>query len=66
MKSCSRRVKSSLCSGEIKNLTVFGVEKPDEYLTHLYGDWRKLPPIEKQVSHHDFILCDLNKSYLER
>lgn len=26
----------------------------DEYLTNGYGDWRKLPPVEKQVSHHAF------------
>ena len=26
-----------------------------EYLTSLYGDYMKLPPKEKQVSHHDFI-----------
>lgn len=27
----------------------------DEYLSNLYGDYMKLPPKEKQVSHHDFI-----------
>lgn len=26
----------------------------EEYLRNLYGDYRKLPPKEKQVSHHDF------------
>lgn len=26
----------------------------DEYLTNGYGDWRKLPPKEKRVSHHAF------------
>ncbi len=26
----------------------------DEYLTMTYGDYMKLPPVEKQVSHHDF------------
>lgn len=26
----------------------------DEYLTNLYGDYMKLPPKEKQVTHHDF------------
>ena len=50
---------------QFENLTVFGVENPDEYLTSIYGDWRKLPPEEKRVSHHDYVLCDLNKSYLE-
>lgn len=26
----------------------------DEYLSNLYGDYMKLPPEEKRVSHHDF------------
>lgn len=25
--------------------------KAEEYLSHIYGNWRKLPPIEKRVSH---------------
>ena len=45
---------------------IFGVECPDEYLRNLYGDWRKLPPKEKQVSHHDFTYLSLTESYLER
>lgn len=35
------------------------------YLTALYGNYMELPPIEKRVTHHDFVLCDLNKSYKE-
>lgn len=27
----------------------------ETYLTHLYGDFMKLPPLEKQISDHDFI-----------
>lgn len=49
-----------------EGVEVYGVEQYDEYLTRLYKDWRKLPPKEKQVSHHDFILLDLEKSYLEK
>ena len=50
---------------KFENIEIYGVEKADEYLTHLYGDWRKLPPAEKRVSHHDYIFCDLNQSYLK-
>ena len=50
---------------KFENIEVFGAEKADEYLTHIYGDWRQLPPVEKRVTHHDFIMCDLNKSYLD-
>lgn len=31
-----------------------GMRDYDEYLSNAYGDWRKLPPKEKQVSHHLF------------
>ena len=37
----------------------------DAYLTKVYGDYMKLPPEEKRVSHHDFLFLDLDKSYLE-
>ncbi len=42
---------------------VFGVEKYDEYLTQLYGNWRELPPEEKRVSHHDYVYCNLHEGY---
>ncbi len=48
-----------------ENIEIFGVEKPDEYLTHLYGNWKQLPPIEKQTSHHDYVELDLKHSYLQ-
>lgn len=25
-----------------------------DYLSHVYGDYMKLPPVEKQISHHAF------------
>ena len=50
---------------QFENISVYGVEQPDLYLTSLYGDWRKLPPKEKQKSHHDFILLDLNTPYIQ-
>lgn len=48
-----------------EGIKIYGVERADDYLTHLYGDWRQLPPIEKQQSHHAFEFCDLNRSYLD-
>ena len=50
---------------KFENLEIYGVEKYNEYLTNLYGNYMQLPPLEKRVSHHDFILLDLSKSYLE-
>lgn len=40
-------------------------ENTDAYLTQQYGDYRKLPPKEKQVTHHDYVAMDLHRSYLE-
>lgn len=48
-----------------EELEVYGPQRADEYLSYLYGDWRQLPPEEKRVSHHDFVLIDLERSYLE-
>ncbi len=48
---------------KFENIEVNIQENFDGYLTHLYGDWRKLPPEEKRVSHHDYEL-DLNHSFL--
>ena len=39
-----------------------GVEHYDEYLSNKYGDYMKLPPVEKQIQHHFFRL-DLNRPY---
>lgn len=49
---------------KFETIEVYGAEKADEYLTSLYGDWRKLPPIEKQVTQHDYVELDLRRSYL--
>ena len=48
-----------------EGISVYGPEKPDEYLTALYGNWRKLPPPEKRKSHHGFLYLNLEKSYLK-
>ena len=50
---------------QFENIVIYGIEDYDAYLTHIYKDWRKLPPKEKQVSQHDFVCLDLNKSYID-
>lgn len=48
-----------------EDMQLFCVQDYDAYLTCIYGDWRKLPPVEKQVTHHDFIYCNLNEPFKE-
>jgi len=48
-----------------ENLQVYGVEDYEGYLTQVYGDWRKMPPVEQRVSKHDHVYMNLEESYLE-
>ena len=48
---------------DFEDTKVYGPEDFDNYLRNVYNDWRKLPPVEKQVSHHDFIYMNLHESY---
>lgn len=52
----------TLCKFE--NNEFYGPQKPDEYLSALYGDWRKLPPKEEQKSNHDYLEINLDESYI--
>ena len=51
--------------GEFEGLKVRIPENFDAYLTQKYGDWRSEPPIEKQKSHHNCVICDTEVSYLQ-
>lgn len=48
---------------DFEGIKVLGVEQYDKYLTKLYGNYMQLPPVEKQVSPHSFIRCELNVPY---
>lgn len=52
-----------LCKFE--DIQIYIPEDADAYLKRVYGDYMKLPPEEKRVTHHDFLHLDLDKSYLE-
>lgn len=47
-----------------EDIQLYGPEKYDEYLTTIYGDWRKLPPEDKRHTKHNFIEMDLEKPYV--
>ena len=46
-----------------ENLEVTIPEKYDLYLKHIYGNYMQLPPINKQISHHDVIYSNLDGEY---
>ncbi len=48
---------------EFEGIKLYGPAMMDEYLTAMYGDWRTPPPPEKQITHHDYLEIDLEKSY---
>ena len=50
---------------DFENVKMRIPENSHEYLKSLYNDYEKLPPKEKQVSHHDYLYVDLEKSYLK-
>lgn len=50
---------------KFEDITILGVEDYNSYLSCLYGDWRKLPPKDKQITHHDYLFLDLDVSYFD-
>jgi lipopolysaccharide cholinephosphotransferase len=50
---------------QFEDIVVWGVENYDAYLTHLYGDWRMLPPADKRISRHDFLECSLDAPFAQ-
>lgn len=51
---------------QFEDIKAFGVADYDGYLTRVYGEWRKMPPIAKRVTHHDYIKLDLDSSYMSK
>lgn len=48
-----------------ESIEVYGPEQCDQYLTHIYKNWRQLPPEDKRHSAHDFINLDLKSPYIK-
>lgn len=49
---------------KFEELEIYGAQDYESYLSSLYGNWRKLPPVDEQISHHDYIKVDLNSAYI--
>lgn len=48
---------------EFEGLWLNAPKEYDKWLTQVYGDYMKLPPAEKQVTHHYTDIIDLDNSY---
>ena len=55
-------------NGTIADFEGRNVKIPEDYHSYLvqkYGDYMKLPPKDKQISHHPIEVFDMRKSYIE-
>jgi lipopolysaccharide cholinephosphotransferase len=50
---------------KFEDTVLFGPEKPHEFLSKVYGDYMKMPPVEKQKSHHIYEYINLELGYEE-
>lgn len=53
------------CHAVFEGIDVVIPEQYDAYLSHKYGNYMALPPVEKRVAHHYCSVVDLTKSYTE-
>ena len=48
---------------KFEDISILGIEDYDTYLTHIYGNWRNLPPKDKRVSQHNYLHLDLESPF---
>ena len=48
---------------KFESITIRVPHEYEKYLCEHYGDWKKIPPLNKRNSGHVFYFIDLNKSY---
>lgn len=53
------------CELLFEGITVRAPKEYKKWLTQVYGDYMKLPPEEKRVSHHETTIIDLERPYTE-
>lgn len=49
-----RETLENVTDVQFEDRLFLGMSDYDDYLSNAYGDWRKLPPLEKRISHHTF------------
>lgn len=50
---------------EFETAKFYGPERAEDYLTHIYGDYLELPPVEKRVFKHNYYYINLDLPYRE-
>lgn len=60
---CNKHVFDSFIDVDFENKKYKAPVGYDEYLKAYYGDYMKLPPVEKRVSHHMFVAYYKEKRY---
>lgn len=48
---------------DFEDLKVVAPKEYDKYLTHVFGDYNTLPPIEERIPHHYIEVIDLDSPY---
>lgn len=53
------------CELDFEGIKVRAPKEYHKWLTQVYGDYMELPPKEKQVTHHDTTIIDLDRPYTD-
>lgn len=48
-----------------EGIAVRAPQEYDKWLTQVYGDYMKLPPKEKRISHHNSYVIDMKRPYMD-
>ena len=58
-----KRIFGKPTNYSFEGISIKGPEFFEDYLVHIYGDWKSLPPIEKRGHQHDYFYLNLHKPY---
>jgi LPS biosynthesis protein len=61
----SREIFGNPTLYKFEDAMFYGPQNIVGYLTALYGDYMKLPPVNERKNYHDYFFVDLNRSYKE-
>ena len=53
------------CRLDFEGISVNAPQEYEKWLTHFYGNYMELPPVEKRVTHHEVEVIDLERPYTD-